>query len=404
MSNYFNNRLTGVKTPFLMSLYYILCMLYSLHAHIFWHVDNTVITLAILLFTVVIHFFHAKYYTYEYFGIAVFAIIAVILGTKGNLNGYLFNVISIIPFLSFVFLKKEYKYGVFNAWRTVFCVIIGVSLFFYLLILAQVELPYTIDYYGDVNSDSFYSARNYFVLVQLSNWYTDIALDRFQSIFLEPGYLACLIAMMLFIDGYSFRKRKSNLLLLIALFLTFSLAGFLLFTVFYLVRVLKNSKYRFVSMTGLILLIFSIYVYGTNHNGGDNLINQFILERLQYDSDRGTIEGYNRTTEAFDEYFSEFIFTPSVVLGDAKVFESRFAGDGANVGIKYYIVVYGLVGLFSYILFLLSPFFKMVRKTYLTSALFVLWFIIFARGNFVMWMSAFLITYIYGLLILNEQE
>lgn len=379
-------------------------MLYSLHAYMFWHIDNTIITIAIFVMTVFIHLFYAKHYSYKNRWIIVFfAIIAVLLGTHGNINNYIFNIVNIFPFLSFVFLNDNLKYSVFDSWRKFFCAIIAVSLVFYLLVTGGVSLLYLPDFYGDITSASYYLAQNYIGLIRLVSIYDGSVLERFQSIFLEPGYLACLIVVCLFIDGFDFKKRKSNIILLIALILTFSVAGYLLFAAFFVIYMVKNSRYKFASIFGLIFLTSCVYIIATVYNGGDNQINNQVIERLQYDSDRGTIEGYNRTTEDFDDYFTKFILGPDILMGDAKGFEKNFAGEGANVGIKYYIISFGIFGLLSYVLFLLSPFLRIVRKSYLTLSLFVLWFIIFARGNFVMWMTAFLITYFYGLISLNEK-
>jgi len=372
----------------------------------FWHIDNTIITIAIFVMTLFVHLFYAKYFLYKHWWhIVFFAIVAILLGTHGNINNYIFSVINIFPFLSFMFLKDEFKKCVFDSWRNVFSAIIAVSLVLYLLVTGGVNLPSFPDFYGDItDADSYYLARNYIGLIQLVNAYSGDILDRFQSIFLEPGYLACLIVMILFIDGYSFKERKSNIILFIALILTFSLAGYFLCAVFYVVYMVKNSRHRYASVFGLFFVTISFLLLASIYNGGDNQINNRVISRLQYDNDRGTIEGYNRTTQEFDEYFSNFMLSSDVLMGDAKGFERNFAGEGANVGIKYYIVVYGMAGLLSYLLFLYSPFFRMTRKSYLALSFFVLWFIIFARGNYVMWMTAFLITYIYGLISLNENK
>lgn len=405
MRNYYaKNIKKNIRVPFLMLCYYVTCMLYSLHAYMFWHIDNTVLTLIIVSATILVHIFYAKFYLYKNMNIALFAILAVLLGTHGNINGYFFNVVNIFPFLSYLFLKDNYKYSVFFSWRKVFNIIIAVSLICYIMVTIGVNLPYMMDFYGDTTSDSYYLVKNYFVFVQLSSSFTEIPLERFLSIFLEPGYLACLIVMIFFIDGFKFKENKSNCILLTALLLTFSIAGYILFVIFYLIRKMKDSKYRLLSILGVLGLVCAIYLYGTFYNGGDNEINNQVLARFQYDEQRGTLEGYNRTTEAFDAYFNKFISSSSVFVGDPISYNRLFQGGGANVGIKYYIMVYGLLGLFAYCLFLYSPFVKIIKKSYLTLSFMLLWFIIFARGNFVMWMSAFLITYVFGLISIQGEN
>lgn len=382
-------------------------MLYSLHAYMFWHIDNTIITIAIFVMTVLIHLFYSKYYSFKSrWNIVFFAVLAVLFGTHGNFNNYIFNVINLFPFLSFVFLKDKIKQSVFDSWRKAFCVIITISLGWYsLVVIAGVELPFIMDFYGDLTADSYYIAKNYIGFIQLVSFYSGIELERFQSIFLEPGYLACLIVMCFFIDGFEFKQRKSNVILLIALILTFSVAGYLLFVAFFVAYKVKNSRYNVASISGMVVAASLFVLFASVYNGGDNQLKKQVIDRFQYDSDRGTIEGYNRTTEDFDEYFTNFIIGPDVLKGNVKDYQMRFADQAApNVGIKYYIVVYGLIGLLSYLVLLLSFFIRMVKKSYLTISYFALWFIIFARGNFVMWMTGFLITYVYGLIYLNEKS
>ncbi len=393
------------KVPFFMSCYYIICMLYSLHAWMFWHIDNTIITLAIFAMSVFVHLIYSKFYSYKNKVVVFFLILAVLMGTHGNTNAYIFNVSNLFPFMSFVFLIDDYKFRIYSVWRNVFCVIISISLICYILVVADVGIPYIPDFYGDITGDDYYLARNYFLLIQLENIYTHIALARFQSIFLEPGYLACLIVMMFYIDGFKFKNRKSNIILFIAFLLTFSIAGYLLFVVFYLIRTMKYRRYKILPIIAVSCLIFVVFCIGTYYNGGDNEVNERVLSRLQYDSDRGTIKGYNRTTEDFDAYFDKFILSSEAIMGDSQGYERLFRGGGANVGIKYYIVLYGLLGLLAYCMFLYSPFLGKVKRKYSTLSFMLLWFVIFARGNYVMWMNAFLITYIYGLgAIENERN
>lgn len=403
MSKFYANSISKRNKPLFMLCYYIICMLYSLHAYMFWHIDNVIITLTILTATICVHIVYSKYYSYDGKHIAFCLLVAVLMGTHGNMNNYIFNIINLFPFISFLFLKEEQKYCVFYSWRRIFIVIVAISLVCYIFIHLGISLPYTIDFYGDLTGNHYYVARNYFLLIQLQSIYTDIALERFQSIFLEPGYLACLIVMMFYIDNFKFKGRKSNIILFVALILTFSIAGYLLFVLFYMIRIMKNNRYKILSIVGVSSLILGVYLYGMYYNDGNNEVNTQILGRLQYDNERGTIEGYNRTTEVFDAYFDNFILSSKVIMGDYQGYERLFAFGGPNVGIKYYIVVYGLLGLLSYCLFLYSPFFRTIRRSYFTLAFMLLWFVIFARGNYVMWMNAFLITYIFGLIVVEKE-
>ena len=47
-------------------------------------------------------------------------------------------------------------------------------------------------------------------------------------------------------------------------------------------------------------------MFAYNYNRGDNLVNIFILERLEI-NDEGKFEGDNRVTEEFDDEFDDFM-------------------------------------------------------------------------------------------------
>ena len=63
--------------------------------------------------------------------------------------------------------------------------------------------------------------------------------SRFQSIFLEPGYMASLLSFLLYAVKYNF-KRWENVVILVAIIVSFSLAGYIITFTGYTIYLLTN--------------------------------------------------------------------------------------------------------------------------------------------------------------------
>lgn len=384
---------TANKLPISLSLYYVLCMLYSLHAYFFWHVDQRLFLVAVPLLAVVTYFLNRPYFGKMPISIILYGCVAAVLGTRGNLFGYLSAIVMLAPIFSFVCLRSDYQQYFFHLFKNVFTLIVAISLIGW-LINVTIGLPYVPDFYGDQDSDGWYYCQNHFVFIELYESSLMDTMHRFQSIFLEPGYVACLIVMILYIDGMNL-KQLGSIILLVALILTYSVAGYILFVMMVLLSAYKKGRHSLLRIIPFAILLGGIYLYGEYYNNGDNEINKRVISRLEYDESRGTVSGYNRTQEAFDSYFDSFVSSPEVFFGNREQYNRLFKDD-INVGWKYYIANYGIVALLLYLLFLYSPI-TQGRKQYECFCLFILMSVIFARGNYAMWMSGLLITYMSGM-------
>ena len=182
---------------------------------------------------------------------------------------------------------------------------------------------------------------------------------RFDSIFLEPGYMSALLVFLL----YAIKFKASNFekgVIIISLFLSFSLAGYLMFIFAYFFINMVNNK-RMWYIIPFVVSLFLCYKIAISYNGGNNLVNHMIIERLEYDSEN-IISGNNRVSKVTDRYFEEGMKNGDNILGlgvervtilnrgSANTFEHT---NIAGTGIVYYIVVYGFVSAFFFLLFYL---------------------------------------------------
>ncbi len=190
---------------------------------------------------------------------------------------------------------------------------------------------------------------NYFVMLKGASFYEEDGM-RFQSIFLEPSYLGTLMAFMLYAVKYNFKKRI-NIILLLGLIASLSLAGYLIAALGYVLNItakgVSAKKYIFA-----ILLVYGVYLFGITYNGGDNYVNEKIIERLQPDDEKGIV-GNNRVSLAADDYFERHMGTAELFfgIGDEGVnkyngttdVENDFRDSIAGAGYKIYFIKYGIL-------------------------------------------------------------
>ena len=138
---------------------------------------------------------------------------------------------------------------------------------------------------------------------------------RFCSVFLEPGYLGTMLSFLLYVGRFNFEK-KYNIVFLVALILTLSLAGFVIAALGWtLVKIQEGKSVK--RLLQIVCVLGFIYYFGINYNGGNNIFNNQILSRLQYDKENG-ISGNNRTSHMTDDYFDYYMQNGDILLGVGK--------------------------------------------------------------------------------------
>lgn len=380
-------------------LYYIIGALYSLLAYPFWHMNELIMPFLFLGCTFFLFYAAKRYFNYnKYRWVVSLALITLLLGTRGNLNGYIVAVLKMLPFCSFVFLKDEYKLKLYKFLLRAFTILFTISLAGWIVYLLGIETPYYIDAYGwsERRNDVQYLYENHWIFV-VNLRLMDYVVNRFSCIFMEPGYVGCLMAVFLYLEGFDYKKYRTWLFTA-CLFLTFSVAGMLLYAVGIILKSLNNSKHKVGALLLLTLLFAGGYYFFQNYKGGNNAVNTLLLDRLSFDQSEGTFSGYNRTQRNFDDWFkSDFIFSPNVWFGNKSLYDRKF-DDDINVGWKYYTAICGLVGLFMY-LFYLWKVSSIGRRNYYKAGLLILYVMIFMRGHYFNFSAIFMMLYFIGMLI-----
>ena len=218
---------------------------------------------------------------------------------------------------------------------------------------------------------------------------------RFNGPFIEPGHLGMMVAFLLFADGFDFKKKESYILLF-AIVLSMSLSGILLTFFGYIFTKYEQRKIQlsFIVIFGFGILLF--YLIGTFYNDGDNLINEWVLKRLEYDEEKG-ISGNNRVFGQIDLYYAAmFNDIHTLLYGyDNETIEYLAWHKSRGTGFVMCMVVHGLigtiVGIIFYVFYSLSADNKRTAMLFLAFVLMLYW-----QRTYPFWYS-WIICFVFGI-------
>lgn len=262
-----------------------------------------------------------------------------------------FKIIGAISFAIVVYillgLKDSYRKEIFDFFYVGIFIILLPSLIVFILIGLGLNLP-SGGFVVYPSADFYWYVNFWFVLIGTYG-------IRFNSLFCEPGHLGMILAFLIFIRGYNFKDFKT-IILILSLILTLSLAGYILLALGYVFRSLQFNIKKTVKYCFLFLFAISIsLIVVRNINGGNNVINDLIVDRLAFDEETGTIAGDNRVSGHTDLIFEEVPFYSFFFGLDDDSFDMLRGESIKGAGYKIFILKNGLLGVI--LTFLLYVFF-----------------------------------------------
>lgn len=304
--------------------------------------------------------------------IILFLYIYQTLIAEGNVSMYiagLFNSAIIYSFLNldYTLIKK-----IVLAFSKILAGFLSISLALFFLYLLGFPIPGGSNL---VSPDDFYSFSNYYFFL-IDDRQLLVLFPRFQSIFIEPSQLGVVCVLLLQVDRGNWKKWH-NIVLLISTLMSFSLGAYVyLFAVIFL-NLWTERKKIIKKVLIVSTLLASVFVASFFYNGGDNLLQNLIVARLEVKD--GKLAGNNRTTEDFDKEYSSFLQSDRVLFGK-KLENSEFG----NSGYKVYIYQYGIVGTSMLLMFFLTAYYP-GKDTRSKVSAFIITFLIFLVDGFVLW-------------------
>lgn len=267
----------------------------------------------------------------------------------GNVNGVVGSLFKIYIFLMLMMVRRDYLFHLTTRIAQVMAcfLMLSITAFVFYLIGFPLPLPSWDTQYND--GQYFYTNYFLFMVDDRSLW---LLIPRFSSVFLEPGHIGTAAALLLFTQMGHW-KRWWNVVLVITVLISFSLAAYVIF--FSIIFFSLWIKGRHVVRKALwAIVVTAVVVTGSFfYNEGDNMLHNLIVLRLEI-NEEGTLEGDNRVKDWFESEYESFLHSPDIWLGRNKG-EEDLQG---NTGYRVYIYDYGLVGLALIIIFYMSAMMK----------------------------------------------
>lgn len=256
----------------------------------------------------------------------------LMINTYGGYNGDW--IVSFLTCFSFCIFDKELKTKTFYIFFQIIIYVCIIAVILQLCYITQSLVEFEHVYYYSDNAimlNKYYA--KFFIFAIYEGVPGAISLPRACGIFNEPGGFGTVIGL-LFAATFSYSKWWEKLILFFAGFLTFSFAFYILiFSYLALRMIVKNCKY----ILGIIPLVVFVLVlpYIDFHSEQINHIaKRFLLTPTGFLGD-------NRTTEAFDWVYKEFLQSNRILFGMGYGYNPSGTGTSSY---KKYILYFGIIG------------------------------------------------------------
>lgn len=250
----------------------------------------------------------------------------------------------LIPIICIICILGKYKEIILKYITKWYAYLILISLFVFILVYT-VHIPGfgSLEFADDSNYGTYI---NYIFYVERIDTLTG-GLPRFNGPFLEPGYVGMIGAFLLFANKFNF-KTTENKIILVSVLASFSLAGWMLLIIGYILNIFYNGKISVSRLVFSLLLIVSIINGAKYYNGGNNMVNETILSRLETDEEKG-FAGNNRNTETI-KLLAAGIWTSgdidTILFGyDEDYFRQYEEWELVGSGVDKFFVHHGLIGI-----------------------------------------------------------
>ena len=263
-----------------------------------------------------------------------------------NMNGYIGDAFNAVIFLSLFMLNIQDLVRLGNMLAKTFAILLVPSIFFYVLYL----LGYSLPHYHVVTTLGNYSYENY-IFFLLDDRFAAQLIPRFHSVFLEPAHLA-IACIALLLTQVRLWKRWYNIVIFVALIISFSLAGYVLMIAMLFGASWMKRQAIMRKILALLCVCAVVTVVSIFYNDGDNLVNDLIIQRLEMKDD-GKLEGDNRVSEGFEKVYDNFAQSDRFLFGEGLDKYERYS-TGGNAGYRVFFYVNGFISFIFLIVFYIT--------------------------------------------------
>ena len=256
-----------------------------------------------------------------------------------NIVPFIISTASLCMFYCMFRIDKEIAEKSLTKICKVFAGFLIISILFFFLHFIGVNLPNVSVERGNYSYTNFF----FFLLDDRELW--NILIPRFNSVFLEPGHMGTTIIMLLATQIGKWKKWY-NVVLFVALLMSFSLAAYCLGVMLLFLRLWMLRRKIVLKILGLVSFLGIIVGGSFVYNDGDNMLNNLIVMRLEVSDTGDDFKGNNRVSEDFEKEFESFLGSSDILFGR----EMDYEGWG-NSGYRVYIYDYGMAGFALFLVF-----------------------------------------------------
>ena len=250
----------------------------------------------------------------------------LVFNTYGGYYGsYIHEVVSIGCFLV---MDKKMKTKVFRYFYKIILYLSAVSILIYVMYILRIPIGFQrLPFYNDGVQTSYYQRWSIFAIVD-----SGYSIPRLCCVFNEPGGFGT-VAGLLFAAVFHNSKKWEKCVLFFSILFSFSLAGYILMTV-YLIIYLTQKKIRYALFSvGLIVFVLLIPKIDWHNDKINSFAQRFAITA-------NGIAGDNRTQTSFDREYDKIIHSSDAVFGKG----ANYTEGNATSSYKNFIVQFGFVG------------------------------------------------------------
>lgn len=257
----------------------------------------------------------------------IFYFMMLVVNTYGGYKGsYLHELISIGIFL---LMSKKEKKQTFKYFYYIVLVSCSISIILYIVYMLGLKSIFkTVGFYNDGVLSSYY--KQFFVFAIMDGGFS---IPRLCGIFNEPGGLGTVCAL-LFAAVYKKTGNIQKIILLLSLVFSFSLGGYVLVSVYFLLLSIIEKRWKLICFAVLLVILFFVLPHIDFHN---EFLNE-VFARFKITNFE--LAGNNRTSELFDAEFLNFIKSSDVFLGKG----ATYGLDLGSSSYKNLVLQFGILG------------------------------------------------------------
>ncbi len=255
----------------------------------------------------------------------------------------------LIPLTGIMCLSDDYKIEVFKKITKWFAWLMIPAIILYFITLVMPLPSFGIVEWGEASRhsyDEYGICYNYLFLVKEIS--SNLIISRFSGPFLEPGHLGMMCAFILLANRHDYNNRY-NRIILATLLITLSLAGWILGLIGFLICRYDEGRFTLKRLVLLICSVWLLILLGQNYNGGNNIINESIISRLEL-NEEGKMSGDNRQSEYTDILMAAMFKDPHLLWFGYDIDFINRLNEGSKTavvgaGIRIDLVRHGLLAI-----------------------------------------------------------